>query len=133
VIPVFVDTSALLALLSSSDANHTTARRAFRRLGDREARLLTTSYVLVETYALLGRRLGVKAVRAFRESFEPLLQTVWIDRETHEGGLDLLLTAPRRKLSLVDATSFLVARAARVEEVFAFDVHFQREGFRLVR
>jgi len=90
--------------------------------------LLTTSYVILETYALLGRRLGPAAVRAFREDFVPLLEIVWVDPDLHERGLDLLLARSLRDLSLVDTVSFLVARAEGIREAFAFDGHFDEEG-----
>jgi uncharacterized protein len=129
VTPVFVDTSALYALLVRSDDRHDAARRAFRGLKDREAPLLTTSYVLVETYALLGRRVGAGAVQAFRAEFAPLLDVVWVDRRLHEAGLDLLGSSGDRTLSLVDAVSFRAMRDRRLDDVFAYDHHFRDEGF----
>ena len=88
---VFVDTSAILALLVATDEAHPAAKLAFARLAAREAALLTTSYVLVETYALLGRRLGIEAVRGFREQFAPLLEVIWVDQDLHNRALDTLL------------------------------------------
>ncbi len=126
---VFVDTSAILALLNPLDESHAAARRAFEKLQAREAALLTSSFVLVETYALLARRLGLDAVAAFRRDLAPLLEVVWIGSDLHEGGLDLLLERRVRDLSLVDAVSFLVMRQRRLDEVFAFDRHFRDEGF----
>ena len=130
---VFVDTSAVIALLVATDEFHQTAKSAFASLSAREAPLLTTSYVLVETYALLGRRLGIDAVRGFREHFTPLLEVVWVNRDLHERALDMLLQRAYRTLSLVDVTSFLVIQDQKIEEVFAFDRHFSNEGFRFVR
>jgi len=128
---VFLDTSAVLALLNPGDKGHRAAKRAFGNIRARRAALLTTSYVLVETYALLARRLGLEAVEAFRTDFEPLLDVVWVDADLHAAGLDLLLRRKARKLSLVDAVSFLVIRGERIDEVFARDAHFRREGFPL--
>ena len=104
----------------------------FTTLRAREAALLSTSFVLVETYALTGRRLGLDAARRFREDFAPLLQVVWVDQELHEAGLDVWLERRRRSLSLVDAVSFVVMRQQRLTDAFAFDPHFEQEGFRLV-
>jgi len=126
---VFVDTSAVLALLNPSDESHEPSRRVFEKLQAREAPLLTTSFVLVEVYALLARRLGLAAVEAFRKDFAPLLEIVWVGADMHEAGLDLLLERRVRNLSLVDAVSFLVMRQRRLGEVFAFDRHFRDEGF----
>ena len=129
---VFVDTSAVLALLNPHDQAHERARRGFSALEGEEAALVTSSFVLVETYALVGRRLGSEAVRNFREAFAPLLEVVWVGSELHEGGLDLLLDRQIRDLSLVDAVSFLVIRQRQIERVFVFDRHFEEEGFGLV-
>ncbi len=125
---VFVDTSAMFALLAPTDAAHERAVRVFARLRARQSVLLTTSFNLVETYALIGRRLGREATVAFRSSFAPLLDVAWVDRDLHERGLDLMLLMPLG-VSLVDAVSFVFIREQRVDEVFVFDSHFEKEGF----
>ena len=125
---VFVDTSAVIALLVPTDKAHSSAIRIFARLRTREAVLVTTSYVLVETYALLANRIGREGVAAFREGFAPLLDIVWVDRELHERGLDLMLTK-QRSVRLVDAVSFLCIRDENLDEAFVFDRHFKQEGF----
>jgi predicted nucleic acid-binding protein len=129
---VFADTSALYALLDAGDASHAKARRAFDRLREREAVLVTTSYVLVETCALVTRRLGLAALRGFREDFAPLLEVAWVDAAIHEAALDLLFERRKSTLSLVDAAAFVTMRRERIDEAFAFDRHFEYEGFSLV-
>lgn len=126
---VFADTSALLALLNAEDRDHGRAAGAFGALRARRAAIVTTSYVLVETYALIGRRLGLDAVRSFRADFAPLLDVIWVDDALHDAGLDLLLKRHRRLLSLVDAVSFVAMRRQGLSEAFAFDPHFEQEGF----
>jgi predicted nucleic acid-binding protein len=58
---------------------------------------------------------------------------VWVDGPLHEAGLDLLLGRRARRLSLVDAVSFVTMRQRTLEEAFAFDPHFEQEGFVIVR
>ena len=130
---VFTDTSGFLALLNPQDDNHDRAKDAFASLRARQAPLVSTSFVMVETYALLGRRFGLDAVREFREDFAPLIEVVWVDEPLHDAGLDLLLGRHTRRLSLVDAVSFTTMRQRNIGEAFAFDPHFEREGFVLVR
>lgn len=129
---VLVDTSAILALLVPTDVHHKRARRAFKQLATLEARLVTTSYTLVECYALIGRRLGLEALKTFRAEFAPVLDVVWIGSDEHERALDLLAAAHSEKLSLVDTVSFVVARDHHVDHVFAFDPHFTKAGFRTI-
>ncbi len=130
--PVFVDTSAILALLVADDPNHAAANRAFARARRGDAEFVTTSYVLVETFALLGRRLGQAAAQRFRKELAPLFSVRWVDEPLHEEGLDLLEKDERRNLSLVDAVSFAAARERGLDVVFAFDQHFVEAGFRLL-
>ena len=129
---VFADTSGLFALLDGADVNHARAKRAFASLRARHAPLVSTSFVLVETYALVGRRLGLDAVRSFRSDLGPLIEVVWVDDALCNAGLDLLLERRKRLLSLVDAVSFVAMRQKHVDEAFAFDPHFASEGFGLV-
>jgi predicted nucleic acid-binding protein len=129
---VFADTSGLLALLNPDDDHHARAKAAFVSLRARRASLVSTSFVLVETYALLGRRFGLDAVRGFRADFAPLLEVVWVDEALHDAGLDLLLARRKRRLSLVDAVSFVAMRQRNIGEAFAVDPHFEVEGFALV-
>lgn len=126
---VFADTSGLVALLSTTDDNHARAKRAFGNLRARQALLVSTSYVLVETYALVGRRLGLDAGRSFRADFAPLIDVVWVDETLHNAGVDLLLDRRKRLISLVDAVSFMVMRQRSVAEAFAIDPHFEQERF----
>lgn len=129
---VFADTSGLFALLDRQDSNHDRAKASFTTLRTRQAPLVSTSFVLVETYALLGRRLGLDSIRSFRTDFAPLLEVVWVDDALHEAGLDLLIDRRRRLLSLVDAVSFVTMRRKNIADAFAFDPHFPQEGFSLV-
>lgn len=129
---VFVDTSALVSLLFAGERSHATASRAFKRLAKDGATLFTSSFVLVETYALLDRRVERDAVFRFRSDFAPLLQVVWIDQELHEAGLDRLAARRGEELSLVDACSLAVMERLGLERAFAFDRRFARAGFELV-
>lgn len=129
---VLVDTSALLALMNAEDRFHGRAVEGANALRATSADLVTTCYVMVETYALLDRRLGRESVRRFREEFEPLLAVIWVSKDEHEEGLDLLLGA-RRRVSLVDTVSFTVARRRGIQRAFAFDDDFEAEGFDLVQ
>jgi len=125
---VFVDTSALLALLDADEARHGEAVETWRRLLHDDDRLITSNYVLVETYALVQRRLGSEAVDELASHVLPLIEVDWIDQPLHDAAVSALITARQRDLSLVDCASFEVARRARARKAFAFDRHFTARG-----
>ncbi len=126
---IFVDTSAFLAVLDGDDRHHASARDFWRMIVQQREILVATNYILLETYALTQNRLGLQAVRDFTTYVAPLLEIVWIDEDTHLRGISALLAANRRKLSLVDCTSFVVARELGISQVFTFDRHFAEQGF----
>jgi predicted nucleic acid-binding protein len=125
----FVDTSALIALLDGSESKHTPCARAWRKLLADDESLVTSSYVLVETYALAQRRLGIDAVRTLTTDYVPLLAVDWIDETVHGAGLASLLTANRRELSLVDCVSFEIMRRRDISKAFTLDADFAKQGF----
>ena len=126
---VFVDTSAFYAVLDRDDSNHLAAKETWMLLLREKATLFTNNYVLVETTALLQHRIGIAAVRGFHEDVAPLLQVEWVTEERHRGGLEAVLAASRKKLSLVDCVSFQTMRQFGVRTVFCFDPHFGEQGF----
>ena len=126
---VFIDTSAFYALLDRDDENHLKAKNLWRGILEHRDMLMTSNYVLVETFALLQHRLGTEAVRGFQDDIVPVVHTEFVTLELHRSGVSAFLAASRRNLSLVDCVSFEVMRALGVKIVFAFDAHFREQGF----
>ncbi len=130
---VFVDTSALLAVLDADDSHHVAASARWTELLEADERLDTTNYVLVETHALVQSRLGMTAVRTLIDDIVPALHVHWIGEDEHATSVAALLTASRRLLSLVDCASFEVMRRRGLGRVFAYDRHFGEQGFEVLR
>ena len=126
----FVDTSALFALLDEDDANHATASAGLTRLRDED--LVTHAYILVETLALVSRRLGWGAVERILDAIIPLIAVFPVEHSIHEEALRVYREAASNRVSFVDRTSFTFMRAQRLETAFAFDVDFTTAGFELI-
>lgn len=126
---VFVDTSALYALLDRDDAHHLEAARAFQSLLARRVRLLTHAYVVVESLALVQRRLGMEAAKALALDLLGVVRVFPVDEALHQAALTALLASGRRDVSLVDWTSFLFMRQKGIEKALAYDGHFFEKGF----
>jgi predicted nucleic acid-binding protein len=58
----------------------------------------------------------------------PVLQVDWVTEERHRAGMEAVLAAARKKLSLVDCVSFQTMRARGVRTAFCFDAHFREQG-----
>jgi len=131
-VSVYADTSALYALLVRSEQGHATVRAAFSDLLDDDRPIWTTSFVLVETMALLQHRIGLEAAHDFDEDILPVLRLRWVDEDLYRRGIDRLWREDRRSLSLVDCVGFEFMKAEGITTAFAIDPHFTRAGFDLL-
>ena len=90
---IVVDTSAFYALASESDEFHDSAVSIYEDLVDREQKLWTTSYALIETIALVHRRLGFDPLSKILELIESEVQIYWIDAAFHSRALQAFIGA----------------------------------------
>ena len=119
---VFVDTSAWYAAADLDDAGH---QRAARRLQDYAGGLLTSDHVLVETWFLTARRLGVDAaerlVNGVRMGVARIEPAIVADLEAATRiGEDFADQA----FSIVDRTSWSIMLRLGVHEAISLDADF---------
>lgn len=126
---VFVDTSALIALLDEDDRRHDDASAVFRSLAG-SAELVSHNYVHVEALAVATRRLGRGAGERLTDAILPILSNVWVDEALHREALAAHRVATSHA-SFVDQVSFALMRRLGIEMAFAFDPDFELAGFRL--
>lgn len=117
---VLLDTSAIYAVVSPNDQYHQRAAREFSDLVDRGIDLWVSSYVLVETYVLVQRRLGLETLRKVRDAIESVCTVHWIDSEDHEQAWRLWLQRDAAGLSFVDWSTFVVSKRLGTS-LFAYD------------
>jgi predicted nucleic acid-binding protein len=126
-VTVFVDTSALFALLDRHDLRHREAVSIVAALGTGR-RLVTTSYVAIESIALTDRRLGPAASLMLVDDVLSAIDIVWVDASLHAAGLAEYRRSPGQA-SLVDHVSFELMRREGIEEALAFDHDFEARGY----
>lgn len=128
-VTIFVDSSGLYAALDADDDRHRSSVDTWTRLLQSDEPLLTSNYVVLETTALIGRRIGPAGVRDFQTNFVPALDVIWVGEPLHQRAVAALLTAGQRNLSLVDCVSFELMRELGLDTAFAYDHHFDQQGF----
>ena len=103
---VFADTSGFYAALDGTDPFHAEAARCFRQAKAENWRVVTTNYVVHETWALVQNRLGWDGVDAFLDGLLPLCELMWVQELVHQAAASRCRRERRRLLSLTDCTSF---------------------------
>lgn len=128
----FVDTSGILMLLDASHPGHEDAKASWAEFVREGIFLVTTSLVLVESFALVQRRLGLRAARFLHTEVVPLMSVEWVDASTYSGAAALVFAQGARDLSIVDCVSFQVMDRRGIDVAFGRDHHFSDRGMRLI-
>lgn len=124
-IPVFVDTSAHYALADMNDPDHDTGVRHLQFMAHRHYGLVTSNFVLSETYTLIRYRLGWgEAHRYVSNLRDGATRVLRITVGDEERAWAIVAQYDDQDFSYVDATSFALMERLGIPIFFAFDSHF---------
>jgi len=132
---IFVDTAAFLAVENRRDAHHEEAL-AFRDTVLRAGELLVTSdYVLAESYTIIRLRAGHPVAVGFGEDVRSsrLLRVEYLTPELLEAAWQIFKTFADKEFSFTDCTSFALMERLQISTAFTFDDHFRQYGSFVIR
>ena len=127
---ILVDTSALLALLDADDPRHDAVRAAFAEHPDDD--LVTHGYVIAESIAVAGRRLGIDGVISLLDDVLPAISVLPVDSATHATAQTRYRAALPSGVSFVDQVSFVVIEREAIDTVLGLDADFVRPGLNVI-
>lgn len=129
-VEVFLDTGYLVALEDADDDNHPAAREHREELSEMPA-LTTTSYVLDEVVTFFNVRGQHRKAVELGETLlsSPSVRMIHVGEALLRRAFDLLRERPDKGYSLTDYVSFTVMRERAISVAFAFDRHFEQEGY----
>lgn len=128
---VFIDTWGFKALLDARDSHHNNAKELYNKLWESRAKLITTDYVLDETYTLLSRAGNERAVKIFSETVsnafeENFLEIIWIGKKFFYEALEMKLKyIDKLVISFTDFTSMAVMLNRRITNIMTENRHFE--------
>ena len=131
---VFVDTSWLKALLDEKDEFHKKALKVLSKIKEASYSLITTNYILDESFTLVRVRCGVERALQLRDKLAEMVEVLKIVRITSSDDVDAWewFVKDWTGLSFTDCTSFVVMERLGIENVASFDKHFSRAGFKII-
>jgi len=128
---VFVDTSAWYPIVDREHPDHERLAAALReRVGD-GCTLVTTNLVLVESHALILRRIGPDVARAFLSGARAAPNVVVFSTAAIEEAAEAqwLARFDDQDFSVADAVSFAVMTERGIREALTLDRRFMTAGF----
>lgn len=132
---IFVDTSFFKGLIDEKDDFYKVAVKIFSQMAGQNTILVTSNYILDETFTLVRKRRGKDKVKELRDFLAKAVPPIKIARVTagdDAGAWDWFLR-DWSDLSFTDCVSFALMKRLGLENVATFDQHFQKAGFKIVK
>jgi len=128
---VFLDTGAFLALADEDDDYHTAAKSIYTELLQSKAQLLTSNFVLSETYTLIRSKVSHQAAVEFMKRLDQTgIKVLRVSEAIEQTGKAIFVRYDDKDFSFVDCTSFALIDHHRLDQAFAFDGHFRQYRFK---
>ena len=130
---IFIDSNAFIALWNTDHSFHKTALTVSSNLSQDKQQLITTNFVVAETFTILAMRvkksLAIKFGKEFNSQNIPI---VYINEEYHQKAWKIFQKIKDKNVSFADCASFAVMEHLGITKAFSFDDDFQKYGFELV-
>jgi len=129
--PIFVDTSAWIAIINPRDEYHLSAKEFYSDALAQKRRFLISNLIVAETCTNLLWKLGHHKAISFLDIIEQSssVHCVWSDQKLEAQARDILRRYDDQDFSYTDAVSFALMQQRELTEAFAFDHHFAVVGF----
>lgn len=128
---VFIDTGAFIALFVSSERYHSKVSKKYKDYRKQRAQLFTSYYILDELFTRLiydfGKSITQKAIDLLNKSIgKEELAVLDIDETIFKKAQGAMLKFSEHKISLTDATSYILYKDFSLDEVFTLDDDFKK-------
>jgi predicted nucleic acid-binding protein len=132
--PIFVDSFAWIAAINKSDNYHEISLRILEELLNKQAKLITTNYIVVETINALSKVKFRKTVIEFIDKLKksPHVQIVKITDEIYNNAWTLYQQRMDKDWGITDCISFEVMQMFNIRKAFSSDKHFEQAGYSLM-
>jgi predicted nucleic acid-binding protein len=123
---VFIDTAFWVAVVRQPDAKHERAKALGKRILERRAKAVISDMVLAEVVTFILKKDGHTRAQELMNLLEENTTILFVDKAVLEEAKSLLRRywSPRKRLSVCDATSYVLMRGRGIEDLYSFDSGF---------
>lgn len=127
---VFIDTSAFVALFVDKETSHKKIASKYYDYRQQRAIFFTSYYILDELFTRLNYYKGIdvkKHIQRLKDSIKANELTVLqIDEALFEKSLGVFIKFAEHKISFTDATTIMLFKNYKLDEIFTLDSDFKK-------
>lgn len=129
--PVFIDTSAIVALFDKSDKHHSQSGHMVQLIKQNKVRLVLTDYIFDESLTTAMSNVGHSTAVMVGDFIlsSKIIEFVWLSDATKMKAWDFFKRHSDKGFSFTDCASFIFMKERKLTRYFAFDKHFNEAGF----
>jgi len=134
---LFVDTWGWCAIANPRETLHQQVKQTMDVLLESGSHLVTTNFILDETYTLIRFRIHHQASLELYQRIEylaaeMLLKVIHITPELEQAAWRIFQRYSDKDFSFTDCTSFTVMQLLEITQALTNDHHFEQMGFRIL-
>lgn len=128
---IFIDTGFIIALETSDDQHHESARKCWHNMLVSKPSFFTTTYIIDEVATFFNSRnrhsKAVETVDCLMNS--PSVNFIHVEKALFYEGWQYFRQHDDKSYSLTDCISFIVMNKFGIWKALTFDKHFEQAGF----
>lgn len=123
---VFIDTGVWIAAARQPDAQHERAKALGKEILQRRVKAVISDMVLAEVVTFILKKDGHEPAQKLMDLLEDNTTILFVDKPILEDAKALLRRywSPRKRLSVCDATSYILMQRRGIEDVYSLDSGF---------
>ena len=135
---IFIDTWGWINIFNRRESHHQEVNQLYHNIRCTQGTIVTTDYILDETYTLLFKRVPVDTAQQAIETLssaieEEYINFIWITPERFEAAQALRIKfRDKPDISFTDLTSMIVMQELKIQEILTGDAHFTHIGMGFV-
>lgn len=123
---VFIDTGVWIAAARQPDAQHERAKALGKEILQRRVKAVISDLVLAEVVTFILKKDGHEPAQKLMDLLEDNTTILFVDKPILEDAKAVLRRywSPRKRLSVCDATSYILMQRRGIEDLYSLDSGF---------
>ena len=132
---IFIDTSAFISYFLKQDSLHSSIVKCYTAYQKQKAIFVTSDYILDELFTWFTSHQSQEGTNRVIQAINKIIdqrgvEVIFIDKEIFEKTQKIFLKFSDHKISFTDATTYVLYKEYKLDEIFTLDSDFQKMRLR---